>query len=166
MAEADMSEEPSPGLDIGLSLFLIVVAGIIINQASRLPPGIFEPLGSAPVPTAVAWIIVGLCLLIMLRAILRLRKGAAPVAGADEGFATRPLDATVVLLMAAAYVLVMQYRLVSFRMATTLFLVLSIGFLVRFRPRAMPVALVIGLLVAFGCQYLFTRVFVVDLPAG
>ena len=34
------------------------------------------------------------------------------------------------------------------------------------KPATLPIAAAIGLIMGFGCQYLFTRVFVVDLPAG
>lgn len=158
-----MLDESSPKLDIGLSIFLITVCGIILWQAAKLPPGVFEPLGSAPVPKTVAWIIIGLCVIVIVNAIRKMRLGIGPKP--EGGFEPRPLDAVGVLVMTALYVLVMQYRLTSFAIATTIMLIVTIGFLNRFRLSTMPWAVGIALTVAFGCQYLFTRVFVVDLPA-
>jgi hypothetical protein len=42
----------------------------------------------------------------------------------------------------------------------------TIAFLARFERRLLPVAAVVALIMGFGCEYVFTRVFVVDLPAG
>ncbi len=41
---------------------------------------------------------------------------------------------------------------------------LTIGALVRFERRLLPLIVVIALVTGFGCQYVFTRIFVVDLP--
>jgi hypothetical protein len=64
------------------------------------------------------------------------------------------------------YVLLMQLRVAGFAVITAAFLFIAIAYLTRFAPRSLPVAALVGLIMGYGCQYIFTQVFVVDLPAG
>ena len=52
----------------------------------------------------------------------------------------------------------------TFAIVTTVFLTATIFVLCRFDVRKLPVILLVAAITGFGCQYLFTRVFVVDLP--
>lgn len=164
-----MPDGSSPRKDIGLSLLLIVLCSAVLWESRDLPPGSFEPLGSAPVPQAVALLIIGLALIVLARA-LRARAGDARgdvASGAEpDDFAPRPLDAAASFALTVIYVLAMAFKVTSFAIATTAFLFVTIGFLVRFERRLLPVALLVGLVMGFGCQYFFTQVFVVDLPAS
>jgi hypothetical protein len=58
----------------------------------------------------------------------------------------------------------MALRVVDFAILTALFLLVKIGVLTRFERRLLPLIVVLALVVGFGCQYVFTRIFVVDLP--
>lgn len=157
----------SPRTDIGLSIFLIVVCSLILWETRKIPPGVFEPMGSAPMPQAVAGLIILVSLVIMARAVLILRRNPPPATLADDEEAhPRPLLATGLLGITVLYVLVMAFNLTSFRIATTVYLFVTISLMSGLRLKAMPLALFIGLLMGFGCQYVFTRIFVVDLPAG
>ena len=158
-----MSDDPRPRTDLGLALFLIVVCGAVLWEARSIPPGVFEPLGSAPVPQATAGVIILLALVGMGRA-LRAMLGAAPVRPAGEDLVLRPLDAAAVMGLTALYVLAMALRLFDFAILTALFLTVTIGALVRFERRLLPLIVVLALVTGFGCQYVFTRIFVVDLP--
>ena len=164
-----MSDGSSPRTNLGLALFLIVVSAAVLWESRGIPPGTFEPLGSAPIPRATAGIVIVLSLAIMVEAIRALRRaGAGAGGGAAEPlpYEPRPLDAVAVLALTGVYILLMQFRLIGFAVATAGFLFLAIALLTRFRPRALPVAALIGVVMGFGCRYLFTRVFYVDLPAG
>jgi hypothetical protein len=68
--------------------------------------------------------------------------------------------------LTGAYVAVLAARISSFALATSVFLLLTIGGLNRFDRKGLLVTLVIALAMGFGCQYLFTEVFVIDLPTG
>jgi hypothetical protein len=59
---------------------------------------------------------------------------------------------------------VLALKLVSFAICTALFLFISIGMLTRFYYKRLPVVVFIALVIGFGSQYIFTQVFVVDLP--
>ena len=158
-----MPDGSSPRTDLGLALFLIVVCGAVLWEARSIPPGVFEPLGSAPIPQATAGLIVLLALMVMGRALHAIVR-PAPARPAGEDLALRPLDAAAVIGLTVLYVLAMALRLLDFAILTALFLVLTIGALVRFERRLLPLIVVIALVTGFGCQYVFTRIFVVDLP--
>ncbi len=152
-----MQDRVDPRVEIGVALMVIAIAAVALFETRDIPPGTFEPLGSAPVPQATAGLIILLALGLVLRACLDRR----PVARQPrEGL----LDAGAVLVFTLLYVTAMHYRVTTFALMTTAFLALTIGFLIRFRPRQMPIVLLVAVTVGFGCQYLFTRVFIVDLP--
>jgi hypothetical protein len=158
-----MPDGSRPRTDLALALFLIVVCGAVLWEARTIPPGVFEPLGSAPIPQTTAGLIILLALVVMGRA-LRAMVRAAPARPADEDLALRPLDAAAVIGLTVLYVLAMALRLFDFAILTALFLVVTIGVLVRFERRLLPVIIALALATGFGCQYVFTRIFVVDLP--
>ena len=156
----------APRTDIGLGVFLIVVCSLILWETRRIPPGAYEPLGSAPLPQGVAGLIILLALVIMARAVLQLRRDPPPATLADDAEARpEPLLAAAALGLTVVYVLVMALDLTSFAIATTVYLLVTISALAGFRLKAVPVALVVGLIMGYGCQYIFTRIFVVDLPS-
>ena len=154
----------APKAEIALSIFLIVLCGAFLWESLGIPPGSFEPLGSAPIPQAVATIVMLLSGLVLSKAVAALRReGGGPDEGLPEG--ARPVDALLFAVLTVAYVGALHFRLAGFAIATAAFLFLIVGALERFVPRRLPAAAVLALVVGFGCEYLFTQVFVVDLPA-
>lgn len=181
--------------DIGLMLFIIAVCVAVLVESWDLPPGTFEPLGSGPVPQAIAFVIIGLCLIIMVRAFVTLFRHAGPekterqlTLEAEEtasGFQARPWSAVAVLIFSGLYVGVLYLGVLGFGIVTTVFLLFIILFLlgaVPVRallslitsfdrvhwPAAKPaaIAIVISIVMGFGCEFIFTEVFYVDLPTG
>lgn len=152
-----MNERIDPRLEIGVALMLILIASLALFGTRTIPPGKFEPLGSAPVPQAVATLILLLAIWVIVRACIDKR----PVAAAT---ANRYLDAGMAVVFTTLFVLGMHQRLASFAILTLVYLVATIGFLTRFERRQLPWIVGIAAAVGFGFQYLFTRVFVVDLP--
>ncbi len=145
--------------EIGVSGALVTLCLAVLWETRRIPPGRFEPLGSAPVPQATAILIILLSLVVAVRA-------ARTPGGEDEplAYAPRPLDAWVVAALTVGYVLAMQARVMGFAPLTTLFLVATIGFLTRFRLRRLPLVVLVSAITGWGCAFVFTRVFIVDLP--
>ena len=146
--------------DIGVALVLIVIAAVAIWEAADLPPGSFEPLGSARVPQMTAGLIILLSLWVILRAMLR-QDGVRDV---EPAGAARWRDAGMVAVLTVVYVAALHFRITTFAIVTTVFLTATIFVLVRFEVAKLPVILLVAAITGFGCQYLFTRVFVVDLP--
>lgn len=157
-----MPDGSSPKTDISLALFLITVSAVVLFETRDIPPGTFEPLGSAPIPQATAGLIILCSLLVMLRAVVATVRGAA-VAGEPEPD-LEPGAAALILGLTALYVLALQVRLLDFAPMTAVFLFTGIGLLVRFERRLLPWVGVVAVVTGYGCQYVFTRVFVVDLP--
>jgi hypothetical protein len=153
-----LNERIDPRLEIGVALMLVLIASLALFGTRTIPPGRFEPLGSAPVPQAVAVLILLLAIWIIVRACID-RRPIAAAAAVD-----RYLDAGVVVVLTLLFVAAMHYRLASFAILTLIYLVAAIGFLTRFDRRQLPWIVGIAAVVGFGFQYLFTRVFVVDLP--
>jgi len=85
-----MNDAVDRRFDIGVALVLIVIAAVAIWQAADLPPGSFEPLGSAWVPQITAGLIIILALTIIIRAMLQ-DEGISDVQPAPPGGGMRRL---------------------------------------------------------------------------
>lgn len=155
-----MEEGPSPRVELGVAAALGALALAVLAEARKIPPGYYEPLGSGPVPRVTAGLILLLALGLAIVALVRLRREARPLRPPGR----RALDALLVGLATVGYVAAMHARLVDFAVMTTVYLVAAIGWLVRFERRSLPWVVLVALATGYGCQYLFTRVFVVDLP--
>jgi len=156
--------------DIGVSIFLIGVCALMIWDSWDIPPGSFEPLGAGPIPRMIAYTVIVICLIIISRAVFRWRRlkhdenihqSEPPLA-----YRPRPKDAALVLGLTVLYGVVMAFELARFSISTTVFLFVTTSLLTRFDRRSLIIGAIIAVVMGFGCQYLFTEVFVVDLPAG
>ncbi len=162
-----MQQDSPPSTDIGLGVALIGVALLVIYGTLDLPAGSFEPLGSASIPQYVSGGIIVLSLWIIARAVARSRDpGEAAQADEADGadFPMRPGLAVALVCLAVVYVGVMAMDWVRFSVATLVFMFASIGMLTGFARRQLPVMIVLSLVFGFGLEYLFTKVFVIDLP--
>ena len=151
--------------EIGVCSLIIIVCAVILWQAAKLPPGSFEPLGSAPVPQATAGIVIICCLVVIGRAVVQIRR--QPPLGShvrDEFSGRSPWNAIVMFGGTLAYVGMLQLGVLSFGVLTFVFLLLLIWSLNQFRKASLLPATVTAAVCGFGIEYLFTRVFVVDLP--
>ena len=175
--------------------FIIAVCVAVLVESWDLPPGTFESLGSGPVPQTIAFIIIGLCSIILVRAIITLvrhndtqKTGEEVNLEAEDkvtGFSPRPWSALAVLLLSGVYIGILYLGILGFGIVTVFFLFGIIVFLVGIEPvrafgrlistfdrqhlaAATPVliAAVIALVMGFGCEIVFTKIFYIDLPTG
>ncbi|MDW4497215.1 tripartite tricarboxylate transporter TctB family protein [Sulfitobacter sp. D35] len=154
-----------PFTEIGVCLLIALISLVFLVQALALPPGTFEPLGSGPVPKWTALVVIACCLGVCVSAARYLARQPDPKAiFRDEFEGGNPASGLLMMGLTVAYVALLQSRLIGFGVLTTGYLVLLILAMERFRLRALPFALGIALIAAFGAQYVFTRVFFVDLP--
>ena len=153
----------SPRWEVGVATFFVVACALILWETRTIPPGTFEPLGSAPVPQVTAVLIMLLSISVGLNGWRKLRaQGPSDGAVADEG--VRPLDAWLVGALTVVYVIVLDARVIDFAPLTAIYLFTSIALLTRARLKSLIPAAVVAIIIGWGTQYLFTRVFVVDLP--
>ena len=146
--------------EIAISSLIALMSIIFIWESWDLPPGTFEPLGSGPVPQVTAGIIVICCLAVIYSAF---KKGDIIV---DTEFVPAAIGAGVLMALATLlFVVALHFRIMPFAWMTTLFLTVTIWGLEKFNKRKLLPAIITGLIVGFAVQYLFTQVFVVDLPA-
>lgn len=157
-----MELEGFPRWEIGVATFFVAACALILYETRDIPPGTFEPLGSAPVPQATATLIMLLSLAVGLNGWRRLHAGRGNAPAPD--YQQRPLDAFAVAALTVVYVLVLDARLLDFAPLTALFLFIAIAMLARLRPRSLVGAAIVAAVTGWGTQYVFTRVFVVDLP--
>lgn len=159
-----MDLNSSPRWEIGISAFFIVACALILWETRTIPAGTFEPLGSAPVPQATALLIMALSLVVGIRGVLKLRAAPPrPLTPADDTGA-RPLDAVIIAALTVVYVTILDARIINFAELTAGFLFIAIAVLIRFKPRGLLTAAVVAAITGWGAQYIFTRIFVVDLP--
>lgn len=151
--------------EIAVCSLIIVFCAVILWQAAKLPPGSFEPLGSAPVPQYTAGIVMFCCLLVIGRAVLGIRRQPPLREHVKDEFRGRsPVNAIVMFVGTLAYVALLQLGALSFGLLTFGFLWLMILTLNRFDRRSLLPAMATAAVFGFGIEYLFTQVFVVDLP--
>lgn len=153
-----------PLTEIGVAALIAAACTVILFQALALPPGRFEPLGSGPVPTWTAIVVIGCSLVVIARAVRSLME-ARP---ADEAMPDAPgLNAaggTMMMGLTVAYVAALHLKLAGFGILTFVYLVLLILGMEGFRRKRLVPAVVLSAVAAFGAQYVFTEIFVVDLP--
>jgi len=166
-----MTQRTPSKIELGFSIFLFVLSIAILLETLSLPPGSFDPVGSAGFPRLISISIGILSLTILIRA----ARGIIAASNARDSsetpddrvaptFRPRPELALWFYALSLVYASVLALRLISFAISTTLFLFISMGMLTRFKLKRLPIALIIALVMGFGCQYIFTQVFVLDLP--
>lgn len=152
-----------PFWEFAFSVFLILGMSVVLVQAAKISPSPFDELGSAFFPKLIAVFIILLSLPVcgksfwkMLAAIKSVETSVKP----KEGLS----DTLAVSLLSIAYVAIFTSYLVPFSILTSIFLIAAAlwmsGFNWRRIARIAPV-MVIG---SFALEYLFTHVFVMDIP--
>jgi len=161
-----------PIAEIGACTLVILVCTIVLWQASSLPPGSFEPLGSAPVPQATACIVILCCLVVIFSAIRFMYRQSNPAITQsplkhhvkDEFTGRSPYGALIMLASTVGYTALLHSRLIPFGLLTFFFLFLLIWSLNNFNRRSLIPATIVAVIFGFGTQFVFTRIFVIDLP--
>lgn len=153
-----------PLTEIGVATLIAAICAVMLFQALALPPGRFEPLGSGPVPTWTAIIIIVCCLVVIGRAVATLRDRRKAEVMPSELAGMNPIGGVMMLGLTLLYVAALQFKLAGFGIITFVYLVLLILGMEGFSRRRILPAVILSALAAFGAQYVFTEIFVVDLP--
>ena len=154
-----------PLTEIGVSVLIATICAVLLFQALELPPGRFEPLGSGPVPTWTAIVVIFCCLVVILRAVKALRAPPEKIVVEQSKPAkTSPAGGVMMLSLTIVYVAALQLKIANFGMITFIYLLLFMLGMESFSRRCILPSVFLSALVAFGAQYVFTKIFVVDLP--
>ena len=147
--------------EVWVSLLVILICVIFLWESWDLPPGSFEPLGSGPVPQATAFIVIFCAGLVILNAL----KQSVQLSANEETKEKPSIRAGFIISLATVvYSLVLHFRLMPFAWMTTLFLIITIWGLEKFDRKKFLPALITAIIIGFASEYLFTEVFIVDLP--
>ena len=155
------SKSRTPRLDLAVCGGLIALAVFILMGVKDIPPPFFDPVGSAAFPKYAAYLIIALAMAIAIRAYSSLKTQPPKE---PKGYRDEPLLALSVVLVPSLYIFSMQSGLLSYRIATVIFIFLLCSLLARFDKRVMIPSAIIALVFGFGGQYIFTEVFYMDLP--
>ena len=125
-----------------------------------------DPLGSTGAPRAVAVALALIAIYLLVRAALRRKSNVAEAI--DPTIQTVQGEGQVRLVwqtlgVSVLYVLALHFE-ISFAVSTFVFLLVLTGVLGRWTRRAIVSGFLAGAIMAVGCTYLFTHVFLVDLP--
>ena len=147
--------------EVWVSLLVILICVIFLWESWDLQPGSFEPLGSGPVPQATAFIVIFCAGLVILNAL----KKSVQLSENEETKEKPSIRAGFIISSATVvYSLVLHFRLMPFAWMTTLFLIITIWGLEKFDRKKFLPALITAIIIGFASEYLFTEVFIVDLP--
>ena len=147
--------------EVWVSLLVILICVIFLWESWDLPPGSFEPLGSGPVPQATAFVVIFCAGLVILNAL----KKSVQLSEHEETQEKPSIRAGLIISSATVvYSLVLHLRLMPFAWMTTLFLIITIWGLEKFKREKFLPALITAIIIGFASEYLFTEVFIVDLP--
>lgn len=154
-----------PLTEFAVSALIALICVVFLVQAWKLPPGTFEPLGSGPVPIWTSIIVITCCIVVMIRALRRLKEVGGPDANfRNELAADSPGKGLILVVTTVLYVAALDAKLASFGIVTFVYLTLLIWSLADFGGKTLIFAALNAAVFAFGAEYLFTNVFVVDLP--
>lgn len=148
--------------DSVLALALIILSGLVIDGANRLPPPFFDPLGSAAVPRFIAGLLIILAGCLIVRCLSEPLPAEGDRAGDEDRSA--PWVALGSVAVPVVYVLAMQAGFLGFAPASSLFVLVEGAILSRGRWRVVAILVPVALLTGYGLNMLLTQVFFIDLP--
>ncbi|MEX2617841.1 MAG: tripartite tricarboxylate transporter TctB family protein [Alphaproteobacteria bacterium] len=141
-----------------LGLLLLFVCGAVYWATGDLPPPSYEPLGPAAFPRILAIAIAVLAVPLIIKP-ERYNRNLE-----DDGVTPTPWMAVWLVLAAVAFAAALHTRIVPFYIIATVFLVVSMAILTRFDRRGWLPTLLASPFIGFGLHYIFTNVFIIDLP--
>lgn len=154
---------------VGLILFLVLgVAGVI--AATQISGFSFDPLGSKSAPYVIGGATILLSLATAATLIKRVRAEESNTAESSEEkervYTGQELSEVIGLLaLGICYILVLFKLRIPFSISTIVFLPTAACLLERSIKGRLPfIALAAGAIIGFGGEFLFTKVFFIDLP--
>lgn len=144
--------------DAVFAVVVMAIAALAFTEARKLPPSRFDPLGSGSFPLAIAAMLFVAGALALVLALAGRGLGRAEtslIVGLDDSGRSRPGLAAFAFLCVCAYAVVLQWTAVGYFPATAVLIaVLGIAMGPR-TPRAMGIAVAVGVGISGALTLLF-----------
>jgi len=158
-----MQNQVNPKTEIFVCIGLIVFSAIVYWASLSLPEPEYEPLGSAALPQGLAVLMSVLCVIVILRAIPRLKTFEVK-RDINPEVTPRPMISVTVFIATLIFVGVLDFGILNFVPAGTIYLSL-VGFLMTHRDvKKLPWIVGFSIVLTVSSFMLFTKVFYIDLP--
>lgn len=158
-----MQNQVNPKYEIALSIGLILFSIIVYYFSLDLPEPEYEPLGSAALPQGLAVIMSLLSLVVILKAIPRLKTYEVNVDPNPEVI-PRPQLSIVIFILTLIFIGVLDFGILSFMPAGIIYLSV-IGYLMTNRDlKRLPWVIGFSIILTVSSFYIFTKLFYIDLP--
>ena len=158
--------------EVWVTVALLIISAIFLIDALKLPGGEFDPLGPGAAPEMVAAVLIPLCIIVLVRSVLRSRQGTATercseteAIGEDTG-PDAPRSLFLFFALLVAYILAFQFEAAHFVLITTVFVFLATVALRGWNRRAMLISGSVALVLSVFLFLALTRFFVIRLPGA
>ena len=158
-----MKNNVNPKTEIALSISLIIFSIIVYYFSLELPEPEYEPLGSAALPQGLAVIMSLLSLIVIIRAIPKI-KTYKPTTNTDDNVTSRPKLAILVFIITLIFIGMLDFGILGFLPAGIIYLS-TIGYLMTHRNlKSFPWIVAFAVILTVFSYYVFTKFFYIDLP--
>ena len=158
-----MKNNVNPKTEIALSISLIIFSIIVYYFSLELPEPEYEPLGSAALPQGLAVIMSLLSLIVIVRAIPKI-KTYKPSTNTDDNVTSRPKLAILVFIITLIFIGILDFGILGFLPAGIIYLS-TIGYLMTHRNlKSFPWIVAFAVILTVFSYYVFTKFFYIDLP--
>jgi hypothetical protein len=142
-----------------VALVGIMAAALFLWDARRYAASPFEPIGSGAVPGGVAVGALGLGLVMLVQAI----RGLKATSNEPKQFELT-FRVLAIFILTILYVAILATGWVRYAHATVPYAILGIMIIAEHPRRLIPWAIAIAFGLAFGLDFAFRHIFVVDIP--
>lgn len=157
--------------DIVLSLSILFVCALAYIGCMSLSESPYEPLGAGFFPKTISIVLALLSLILLGKSVRNVFKNhQGNVEGVSQSeplpavFKRRPGLAGLGVIITILYISVLYFRIMGFRISTVLFGVFLGTLLSRFNYKNSLISFIIAVVMGLGLHYIFTNVFIIDLP--
>ena len=158
-----MKNNVNPKAEIALSISLIIFSAIVYYSSLELPEPVYEPLGSAALPKGLAVIMSLLSLIVIVRAIPKI-KVYKPTTNTNNNVTSRPKLAILIFIITLIFIGILDFGILGFLPAGIIYLS-TIGYFMTHRNlKRFPWVIAFSVILTVFSYYVFTKFFYIDLP--
>jgi len=158
-----MKNQVNPKAEIALFIGLILFSIIVYYFSLELPEPEYEPLGSAALPQGLAVLMSLLSLIVIVRAIPRLKTYQANV-DPNPAVIPRPMLSLLIFVLTLIFIGVLDFGFLGFLPAGIIYLSV-VGYLMTHRDlKRLPWVIGFSIILTVSSFYIFTKLFYIDLP--